>query len=253
MKKHPKTAKLSPPGKGASKPAKVTIHKLPTGVRGLDDILGGGIPEFSFNIIAGTPGCGKTTLAHQIAFANATPKKPALYFTVLGEPAMKMLRYQQQYSFFDESKLGKAIRFINLTDVVLEKDLNAVLEEIIKQVTAANPGIVVVDSFRTVVRKAISDGERSGDAIVHPAPRPVSDQLGSHDVSGRRICRGGDARQSAVHHGRRPLLALAGDGAEFRGAEAADHEAARPGIGAGIAHHPHQRRRAAGLLAHAGT
>src|SRR5471032_389756 len=81
----------------ASQPAKVTIRKLPTGVRGLDDILGGGIPEFSFNVIAGMPGCGKTTLAHQIVFANATEKKPALYFTVLGEPAMKMLRYQQQY------------------------------------------------------------------------------------------------------------------------------------------------------------
>ncbi|HEU6448478.1 MAG TPA: ATPase domain-containing protein [Verrucomicrobiae bacterium] len=139
-----------------SRPAKVTIHKIPTGVRGLDDILGGGIPEFSFNVIAGTPGCGKTTLAHQIVFANATPQKPALYFTVLGEPAMKMLRYQQQYSFFDESKLGKAIRFINLADVVLEKDLIAVLEEIINQVKTVNPGIVVVDSFRTVVRKAMA-------------------------------------------------------------------------------------------------
>lgn len=136
--------------------SKVTIHKMPTGVRGLDDILGGGIPEFSFNIIAGTPGCGKTTLAHQIVFANATAEKPALYFTVLGEPAMKMLRYQQQYTFFDGCKLGRTIRFINLSDVVLERDLNAVLEEIIKQVKAASPGIVVVDSFRTVVRKVVA-------------------------------------------------------------------------------------------------
>ena len=88
--------------KTVSQPSKVTIRKLPTGVRGLDEILGGGIPEFSFNIIAGTPGCGKTTMAHQIVFANATAKKPALFFTVLGEPALKMLRYQQQYSFFDE-------------------------------------------------------------------------------------------------------------------------------------------------------
>ena len=114
MKRQNKAAKLAQPKKAMSQPAKVTIRKLPTGVRGLDDIMGGGIPEFSFNIIAGTPGCGKTTLAHQIVFANATPKKPALYFTVLGEPALKMLRYQQQYSFFDESKLGQAIRFINL-------------------------------------------------------------------------------------------------------------------------------------------
>src|SRR5665213_1208359 len=139
-----------------NRPVKVTIRKLPTGVRGLDDIMGGGIPEFSFNIIAGTPGCGKTTMAHQIVFANATVKKPALFFTVLGEPALKMLRYQQQYSFFDESKLGNAIRFINLADVVMEKDLDAVFDEITKQVTAINPGIVVVDSFRTVIRKAIS-------------------------------------------------------------------------------------------------
>src|SRR5678815_56093 len=140
MKKQKNAARPSSPKKVARKPAKVSIHKLPTGVRGLDEILGGGLPEFSFNIIAGAPGCGKTTLAHQIVFANATVKKPALYFTVLGEPALKMLRYQQQYSFFDESKMGKAIRFVNLSDVLLEKDLNAVLEEIVKRVTAADPG-----------------------------------------------------------------------------------------------------------------
>src|ERR1700682_3976198 len=97
---------------------RVSIRQMPTGVPGLDDILGGGLPEFSFNILAGAPGCGKTTLVHQIVFANATAKNPALYFTVLGESALKMLRYQQQYSFFDESKLGKAIRFINLAEVV---------------------------------------------------------------------------------------------------------------------------------------
>jgi circadian clock protein KaiC len=156
MKKQNAAARRKAPRRAGSHLAKVLIRKMPSGVRGLDDILGGGIPEFSFNVIAGTPGCGKTTLAHQIVFANATPKKPALYFTVLGEPAMKMLRYQQQYSFFDESMLGKSIRFINLADVVLEQNLDAVLEEIIKQVTTINPGIVVVDSFRTVVRKAMS-------------------------------------------------------------------------------------------------
>ena len=135
---------------------KVEIRKLPTGVPGLDEILGGGLPEFSFNIIAGAPGGGKTTLAHQIMFANATPERPALYFTVLGEPAIKMLRYQQQFQFFDQTKLNTTIRFVNLSQVVLHKDLNAVLEEIVKEVEAANPGLVVVDSFRTVVRKAQS-------------------------------------------------------------------------------------------------
>jgi circadian clock protein KaiC len=141
------------------RPAKVVIGKLPSGVRGLDDILGGGIPEFSFNIIAGMPGCGKTTMAHQIMFANATAKSPALYFTVLGEPALKMLRYQQQFSFFDEAKVGKAIRFINLSDKLLKEDLDAVLAEIVQQVTAIRAGIVVVDSFRTVMRTAMATAD----------------------------------------------------------------------------------------------
>ena len=136
---------------------RVKINKLPTGAQGLDEILGGGLPEFSFNIVAGAPGCGKTTLAHQFVFANATPERPALYFTVLGEPALKMLRYQQQYTFFDLSKLGGAVRFTNLSHVLIDRGLPGILEEIAKEVEAVNPGIVVVDSFRTVMRQAANE------------------------------------------------------------------------------------------------
>ncbi len=134
--------------------SKVTIDRLTTGVPGLDAVLGGGLPEFSFNIIAGAPGTGKTTLAHQIMFANATPERPALYFTVLGEPALKMLRYQQQFQFFDPAKINGAIRFVNLSEVLLSSDLKAVLDVIIAEVEASSPGIVLVDSFRSVIRKA---------------------------------------------------------------------------------------------------
>lgn len=131
---------------------KVQIRKLPSGVPGLDEILGGGFPEFSFNIIAGAPGCGKTTLAHQFIFANATPEHPAIYFTVLGEPALKMLRYQQQYTFFDESKLNDTVRFVNLSEQLISGGLKAVLAEISQQVQAVDASIVVVDSFRTALR-----------------------------------------------------------------------------------------------------
>jgi circadian clock protein KaiC len=133
---------------------KIKINLLPTGVLGLDEILGGGVPEYSFNILAGAPGSGKTTLAHQFLFRNATPERPALYFTVLGEPTIKMLRYQQQYDFFDPAKLSGCIRFINLGDIVLEQNLEAVLAAVVKEVEALHPSVVVVDSFRTVYRKA---------------------------------------------------------------------------------------------------
>jgi circadian clock protein KaiC len=131
--------------------AGVSIRKLLTGVPGLDDVLGGGLPELSFNLIVGSPGCGKTTLAHQILFANATAERPGLYFTIVGEPPLKMLRYQQQYSFFDPAKVNGMIRFISLGDE-LQQGLAAVLESIVRQVEAATPGLVVVDSFRSAMR-----------------------------------------------------------------------------------------------------
>jgi circadian clock protein KaiC len=143
----------------------VDIDLLPTGVPGLDEILGGGLPEYSFNIIAGAPGCGKTTLAHQIMFANADKNNPALYFTVLGEPAVKMLRYQQQFSFFDMDMVDGAIRFINLSQTVLDNDLGAVLDEIVSEVERTNSRIVIVDSFRTVVRQAQAAGGLRSSAL----------------------------------------------------------------------------------------
>jgi circadian clock protein KaiC len=133
---------------------RVVIPKVPTGVSGLDEVLGGGIPEYSFNLIAGAPGTGKTTLAQQIMFANATRERPALHFTVLGEPPLKMLRYQQQFGFFDMARIGVDIRLLNLSEEVVQRNLDAVLQRIVSEVERTNPGIVVVDSFRTVLRTA---------------------------------------------------------------------------------------------------
>ena len=134
---------------------KVTINRLATGVPGMDDVLGGGLPEFSFNLIAGLPGCGKTTLAHQMMFALATPERPALYLTVLGEPPLKMLRYQQQFEFFDLDRVNRCIHFVNLGEDALTGKLDTMLERIQAEVQAHAPAFVFVDSFRSV---ALSSG-----------------------------------------------------------------------------------------------
>lgn len=118
---------------------KVVINRLHTGVPGLDEVLGGGLPEFSFNLIAGPPGCGKTTLAHQMMFALATPERTALYFTVLGEPPLKMLRYQQQFDFFDSDAVNQSIRYVNLADATQAGDLDEVLRRIVDEVSELWP------------------------------------------------------------------------------------------------------------------
>jgi circadian clock protein KaiC len=142
---------------------RVQIGRLVTGVPGFDDLMGGGVPEFSFNLIAGTPGSGKTTLAHQMMFSLANPERRALFFTVLGEPPLKMLRYQQQFEFFDFDKLENSIKFVNLAADMLDGDFDRVIARIIDEVQEFGPSLVFVDSFRSVVQSAHSNDQGAAD------------------------------------------------------------------------------------------
>jgi circadian clock protein KaiC len=136
-----------------------TIQLLPSGVPGLDTVLGGGLPEYSFNLIAGGPGAGKTTLAQQIVFSRASAEAPALYFTVLGEPPLKMLRHVQQYSFFDSAKIGGAVRFVNLSAEAMDHDIGNIMKRMLAEVEEVHPATVVVDSFRTVAHASASEAQ----------------------------------------------------------------------------------------------
>ncbi|HEX5474423.1 MAG TPA: ATPase domain-containing protein [Vicinamibacterales bacterium] len=149
-----------------NKQGKATIRKLPTGVPGLDSVLGGGLPEYSFNLIAGDPGAGKTTLCHQIMFANATAERPALFFTIVGEPPLKMLRYQQQFSFFDIAMIDRAVHFVNLTEQATN-DLGGTLETIEREVQRLSPAFVIVDSFRSLMRRISQPGSMDLDTFLH--------------------------------------------------------------------------------------
>jgi circadian clock protein KaiC len=133
---------------------KLDLTLLTTGVPGLDTILGGGLPELSFNIIGGAPGSGKTTFAQQIMFSLASPTCKALFFTAMGEPPVKMLRYQQQFEFFDFDKVGTAINFISLAPAVETGNYDAVLTQIREDVRAHSPSLVFIDSFRSFVQGA---------------------------------------------------------------------------------------------------
>jgi len=139
---------------------KVNLHKLPTGVPGLDTLLAGGISRYSFIVLTGAPGSGKTTLAHQIMFTLASEQRKALFFTILGEPPLKMLRFQQQYSFFDPAKVGTAIKYVNLADDLQKSGFESVLQRILVEVQSFQPEFIFVDSFKSVVQ-ATRDSDQS--------------------------------------------------------------------------------------------
>ena len=81
-------------------------------------------------------------------FALAGPDfRPALYFTVVGEPPLKMLRYQQQFTFFDIARVNQTVRYVNLSQDVISGTLEKLLGRIVQEVEATSPGVVIVDSF----------------------------------------------------------------------------------------------------------
>ncbi len=174
----------------------VPIRKLTSGVPGLDDVLGGGIPELSFNLIVGGPGSGKTSLAHQIMFASATAARPAIFFSIVGEPPIKMLRYQQQFAFFDAALVGTAIHFVHLGEHAATGGLTAVLAEITRQLDAIGPALVVVDSFRAVIRRTLA--EASGETGVQDFMQRIALLLTSYEATTFLLGEYGDDEQDSA-------------------------------------------------------
>ena len=126
------------------------LERLSTGSTAFDQLLGGGLPVRSLSVIAGEPGAGKTLFALQVLFHLGREGKKGLYLTTLSEPALKLIQYMQQFSFFDERLMGKELIFADLGSVVRGRDADAVLKAIVSRVEQEEPAIVVIDSFKAI-------------------------------------------------------------------------------------------------------
>ncbi|MEO5730540.1 MAG: ATPase domain-containing protein, partial [Byssovorax sp.] len=126
------------------------LERLTTGSVALDRILGGGIPARSVNVVAGEPGSGKTVFVLQILFHLARQGKKSIYFTTLSEPAVKLIGYMQQFSFFDARLLEDMIQFVDLGATVRRGDAVKMLASITERVEQDEPDLVVIDSFKAM-------------------------------------------------------------------------------------------------------
>jgi circadian clock protein KaiC len=130
-----------------------------SGNQQLDAILGGGFPAHAINLVVGPPGSGKTILAQQYVFHNATPERPAVYLTTVSEPLEKVLRYGQTMAFFDPAAVGRAVFYEDLGELLGTQGLSGVLERIDTLVKERRPGILVIDSFKALSFYAADQGE----------------------------------------------------------------------------------------------
>lgn len=126
------------------------IEKITTGCPGLDDVLFGGIPVNTITVIMGAPGTGKTILAEQLAFANATPEAPVLYLTTLSEPLEKILVHGQSHTFYDSNKIGVSVFYEDLGVMLRESGVEKLPEIVLELIMSRRPRFVFIDSFKAL-------------------------------------------------------------------------------------------------------
>jgi circadian clock protein KaiC len=134
----------------------VTVHsglrnldRVTTGIDSLDDILEGGVPQYSIVFVAGLPGTGKTILCEQALFANAR-HGTCLYMSTLSEPVMKMLRFGQRFEFFDPTILGHDVIYSDLGASLRRGGAEGLLAELERLVQEHRPNFIVIDSFKVL-------------------------------------------------------------------------------------------------------
>jgi len=122
--------------------------RISTGNSKANEILHGGFPANSINLIIGQPGSGKTVFAQQLAFHNSDDNHHILYLTTMSEPVTKVVRYLQQFSFCDVDKIGSAIQYEDIGNDLMKSGIGVLVPYLKEAIKTTSPKIIIIDSFK---------------------------------------------------------------------------------------------------------
>jgi len=140
-------------------PAKAAIgttstEKLTTGIKGLDEMVAGGLYRGSVTLVAGASGVGKTTVGLQMLVANAKNGERALHLSFV-EPAGQIMRTLKSYGL-DPEKLGDKF---DLESYVPEALTPLQYYTLIRNhIESFKPSIVALDTV-TAVQRTLSEDD----------------------------------------------------------------------------------------------
>jgi circadian clock protein KaiC len=126
------------------------MERIPTHIPGLDEILNGGLPAHSTFLVSGGPGSGKTVLASQIIYRSASPQSKAIFISTVSEPLGRILRYTQEFEFFDPNLPGEAILYEDIGPDLLEGNGARAVERIEELLLQHRPAFLIIDSIRSL-------------------------------------------------------------------------------------------------------
>lgn len=133
----------------------MTIERVSTGVAGLDEVLGGGVPKRHAYLLQGKAGTGKTTLAFQFLLAGAQRGEKVLYISILqsaGDIEEMALSHGWDITGISlDILIDEALDDSRLNEQTLlpssEVQLNEVMTAVKKSVERLQPDLVVFDSI----------------------------------------------------------------------------------------------------------
>jgi circadian clock protein KaiC len=129
-----------------------STEKLATGIKGLDEMVGGGIYRGSVNLISGASGTGKTTVCLQLLVANAKNGEKTLYLS-FEEPTGQITRTLKNYGL-DYEKLSDKFAIESYVPEALTPLQYYTL--IRTHVETFQPTILALDSL-TAVQRTLSE------------------------------------------------------------------------------------------------
>ena len=170
------------------------MDRISSGCPRIDLVLHGGLPANAINLLIGAPGTGKTILADQYVFQNATEERPALYYSTVSEPHEKLLRYGQTLDFFDSAAVGRSVFYEALGPQVRAGGFSAVLGRIAGDIKAHRPGLIAIDSFRALA----AYGDPREYPLVPRRPLRPADCFPAHGLLDRGVHRGRHLRGAGI-------------------------------------------------------
>jgi len=144
---------------------RAALPRVPSGIPGLDTILGGGFLKGGLYIIQGPPGTGKTTLGNQVCFNHVAGGGRALYLTLLAEYHARMMQHLGVMSFFDASKIPDELIYLNGLTVLHDDGLKGLLSLLRREITGRGASLLVLDGI--VAAKRAADHEQVFNEFVH--------------------------------------------------------------------------------------
>lgn len=120
---------------------------LPTGMPGLDTILGGGLSRPSLAVIIGTPGAGKTILASHMIFNAAREGLKTVVFTSFSEGIEQYVEHMRSLDFFDAALIGDSVQLFTLASLITDEDATPATA-IIRIIRTTGAKVVLLDEFQ---------------------------------------------------------------------------------------------------------